>query len=253
MAKVDEYREALRALDEWDEYLLAHSGLPGPRGNLELARAVALEGDLSRFRRYAAYNAGTAPANSAYEFLAFCGVLGMGRLLADGSAHLVPELRIHASDPRWRTREAAAMAVQWWAGSDMHSALAEMRSWASGNLLEQRAAVAGLCEPSLLREPEHAAVVLAILDEVTAGLAEAKHRRSEEFRVLRKALGYCWSVAVAAQPEIGKPALSRWLGSADKDVQWILRENLKKKRLTRMDEAWVACASAHIGEPTPAG
>ena len=64
-------------------------------------------------------------------------------------------------------------------------------------------------------------------------------RRSEEFRVLRQALGYCWSVAVAAQPELGKPAMERWLACPDRDVRWILRENLKKKRLLRMDEVWV--------------
>ncbi len=38
MAKADQYREILRTLDEWDAFLLKESGLPGPRGNLELAQ-----------------------------------------------------------------------------------------------------------------------------------------------------------------------------------------------------------------------
>jgi hypothetical protein len=46
-----------------------------------------------------------------------------------------------------------------------------MTDWARGNPLEQRAAAAALCEPRLLREPEHAAAVLRILDEITARLA----------------------------------------------------------------------------------
>ena len=33
--------------------------------------------------------------------------------------------------------------------------------------------------------------------------------------------------------------MERWLKSADKDVQWIMRENLKKKRLQTMDAVWV--------------
>ena len=48
MTKVDEHRAALRALQDWEPYLLDHSGLPGPRANLELIAAVADEGDERR-------------------------------------------------------------------------------------------------------------------------------------------------------------------------------------------------------------
>lgn len=37
MSKADDYRRKLQTLDSWDAYLLQESGLPGPRGNLELA------------------------------------------------------------------------------------------------------------------------------------------------------------------------------------------------------------------------
>jgi hypothetical protein len=33
--------------------------------------------------------------------------------------------------------------------------------------------------------------------------------------------------------------MEKWLASSDKDIQWIMRENLKKARLARMDAAWV--------------
>ena len=244
MSKVDDYRKILRSRAEWDDYLLAESGLPGPRGNLELARAVAYEGDLVTFRRYATYNAESAPVNSPYEFLAFSGVLGLGRLIAEGNVELVPELRAHASDSRWRTREAVAMAVQWWGDADMPAVLEEMKKWARGNLLERRAAVAALCEPRLLTVPEYVAATVAILDQVTAEVGQEVDRRSESFRALRQGLGYCWSVAVSAGPEIGKPAMERWFTDPDRDVQWIMRENLKKKRLERMDAAWVQHARA---------
>ncbi len=52
MSKAAEYREILRSLADWDPYLLAHSGLPGPRGNLELAEAAVDEGDEARFRHW---------------------------------------------------------------------------------------------------------------------------------------------------------------------------------------------------------
>ena len=110
MSKADEYRTKLRALDNWDSYLLKESGLPGPRGNLELAQVVADEGDLQLFRRYTAYTADEAPVNSPYEFLAFCGIVGLGRLLAEGDTDMLTTLQSYASDPRWRIREAVAMA-----------------------------------------------------------------------------------------------------------------------------------------------
>ncbi len=43
MAKIDEYRTQLRGLKDWKPFLLKASGLPGPRGNLELAHAFCLE------------------------------------------------------------------------------------------------------------------------------------------------------------------------------------------------------------------
>ena len=102
MTKIDTYRQALAGLPDWDAYLLAESGLPGPRGNLELAAAVADAGDEPLFRRYVALDAGTAPANTPAEFLAFCGALGLGRLAAEAAgerrAALLADLRRLAAD-----------------------------------------------------------------------------------------------------------------------------------------------------------
>jgi len=140
------------------------------------------------------------------------------------------------------------MALQRWGDADMAGLLAEMSDWARGNSWEQRAAAAALCEPRLLKNGDHAAAVLRILDEITARLARPAARPlgfSETLRVsdahktLRQGLGYCWSVAVVALPGAGKPLMEKWLASPDPDIRWIMRENLKKKRLARMDAAWV--------------
>jgi len=239
MSKADDYRAKLRTLVIWDTYLLAESGLPGPRGNLELAQAVADEGDADLFWRYAAYSADTAPVNSPYEFLAFCGIVGLGRLLAEGHRELLPILRQHASDQRWRIREAVAMAMQRLGDADMETLIAELHQWSHGSPLEQRAAAASICEPRLLRQPQNAQAALKILDTITVSISIASNRSSDDFLVLRKGLGYCWSVAVAAFPEAGIPAMEKWLVCADKDVRWIMIENLKKNRLVRLDASWV--------------
>ena len=237
--KMDKYRGTLLTLNDWDSYLLKESGLPGPRGNLELVQVVADEGNLELFRRYTAYTADQAPVNSPYEFLAFCGVVGLGRLLAEGNIGLLETLRIHASDPRWRIRGAVAMALQRLGDVSMDQLITAMQKWSKGTPLEQRAAAAALCEPRLLGQAKHARAVLRILDEITATLEQVKNRRSEDFLALRKGLGYRWSVAVVALPNEGKLLMETWLVTADKNVQWVMRENLKKSRLARMDSEWV--------------
>jgi hypothetical protein len=242
MGKVEDYRRRLRELDDWEPVLVAESGLPGPRGNIELAQAVAAEGDRTLFSRFLHYTPTVAPANTPQEFLAFCGVLGLGQLLAQGDRDVLPLLRRHAADPRWRLREAVAMALQRWGDADMGGLLAEMAAWSEGDPLEQRAAAAALCEPRLLGDPDTTRAILQILDQITASVAARLERRSDSFRTLRQGLGYCWSVAVAALPEEGKPLLEKWMDSTDGDIRWILTENLKKARLERMDAAWVAAA-----------
>jgi len=240
MPSLAEYRTQLRSLAEWEPYLLTHSGLPGPRGNLELAHAVALEGSAGQFHRWSGLTPDSAPENTPEVLLAFCGVLGLGRLLALGATGgaasdpaILPRLRTLASDPRWRIREAVATALQLWGDADMPALIAEMTTWAAGNLTEQRAAAAALCEPRLLVHPGSASAVVHLLDAITTDLAEipVAGRKSEPFRILRQALGYCWSVAVAACPETGLPVLQRWLAHPDPDVRWVMRENLRKKRL----------------------
>ena len=88
-------------------------------------------------------------------------------------------------------------------------------------------------------QTQQARAVLGILDQITAGIEQVDNRRSEDFLTLRKGLGYCWSVAVAALPAEGKALMEKWLVKLDKDVRWIMKENLKKRRLVRMDAEWV--------------
>ena len=139
------------------------------------------------------------------------------------------------------------MALQRLGRKDMDLLLQEMERWSRGNLLEKRAAAAALCEPALLVVEHHARSVLQILDRITASLREVENRRSDDFKTLRKGLGYCWSVAVAALPEEGRPMMERWLACDDKDVIWIMKQNLRKKRLARVDAAWVETWKRRLG------
>jgi len=106
MSSRADHLAALQALapTEWRGYLAEHSGLPGPRANLELAQAVADAASAAQIAEFIA---------AEDEFIALCGAIGLGRVLAAGDDPQVEaELRMLAADPRWRVREGVAMALQ---------------------------------------------------------------------------------------------------------------------------------------------
>lgn len=218
----EQYREELRRLKSWEPYLSKHSGLPGPRANLELVAAVVEEGDADRLWRLSA---------SSDEYLALCGTAGLGRIALMEPETVMTWLRELASDPRWRVREAVAMALQRFGREGMPRLIAEMKAWSTGTPYVQRAAVAALCEPALLHAPADVVEVLAILDRITRSLGTATDRKDGGFRVLRQALGYCWSVAAAASPQNARPYIDKWLRSTDADIAWVMRSNLSKARM----------------------
>lgn len=228
MTKVDDYRATLAGLRDWMPYLAANSALPGPRGNLELVAACGEEADVVRAEQLVA---------SGDEFATVCGLVALGRHLGAGDDGHLATLRAHASDERWRVREGVAMAMQRAGDDDPDRAFTIAERWAGDpDPLVRRAAVAAVCEPRLLHDPAYARRALALLDRVTADLARspASERRAPASRTLRQALGYGWSVAVAALPAEGLAAFSRLEASDDPDIAWVVRENHKKKRLRRL-------------------
>lgn len=218
----------LSEVDDWITYLAANSNLPGPRGNLELVAAVGEEADLDRAEALIATHD---------EFSVVCGLVAMGRLFGEGDDSRAQVLRLYAPDPRWRVREGVAMGLQRAGDEDTERAFALMEGWANEpDPLVQRAVVAGVCEPRLLKDPACARRAFAILMQITDSLVAvpADVRRTDPVRTLRQALGYGWSVAVAALPEEGLPLFEQLGQSPDADVAWIVRENRKKKRLARL-------------------
>lgn len=114
-----------------------------------------------------------------------------------------------------------------------------MDDWSKGNPLERRAVVATLCEPILLVNRKNASRVLDIMDKVTASVLDKKKENADDFKALRKGLAYGWSVVVAAQPSIGEARMAKWVSVHQPDIRWIMKQNLRKKRLLKMDEVWV--------------
>ena len=221
-----------RAPDTVPAHLSAHSGLPGPRANLPLADAFAAAAPARLVWEL---------AQSPDEYLAFCGTEALGRLLLDDPAirpDALAALRRAAADERWRVREGAARALQLVGDDDpalLHEVVEEWSGRADAWLA--RAAVAAICEPRLLRTGDAQELALRVCDRATALLLgdaplDADPLRAREaHRVLRQALGYGWSVAIAASPEAGLAAFRALSGSENPDARWIVRSNLTKARL----------------------
>lgn len=237
MSARTDYATALAALPDSDVpgYLTAHSNLPGPRGNLELLAAVGDVGSRDLLLSLAAADD---------EYLRCCGTAGLGRLVVEAHdddaerAALVALLTVRAADPLWRVREGAAMAGQRIGAVDPGLLARLLRDWlATGDPLVARAAVAAVCEPPILRPS--ALLRAAALDTCQAATdllraVPADRRRDDDVRTLRQGLAYCWSVAVAADPEAGLPRFLALAADPDPDIAWVDRQNRSKRRLATL-------------------
>ncbi len=247
----------MQAGEPSEAIVAAESGLPGPRGNLELIAAIADVAESDAMLAWAAEGPDIVGGNEPRTVLVVAGIVGLGRLLADGwggpeeRGDLVERLRVLASDPRWRIREGVAMAIQRWAESKPEAAFLTAEAWAHGEPFVQRASVAAVCEPALLTEPAFARRAVQVVDSVTADLASKSGRRGADIEAVRKALGTAGAWPSWRIPASGRPAFEGWFESTDPTIRWVVRENLKKARLTRLDAAWVARSRALIeDQPT---
>ena len=227
------------------DYLLENSKLPGPRGNLELLYSFSQEADRATSQKCLAYIKEDT-ANSPEEFVGMCGIVSYAVLNKDNVEETIKYLSKYASHGSWRIREAVAIGIQEIAEKKMELVLKSLEPWARGNALEKRAVVAALCEPKLLSDQKVNQQILKILETITQCFASLD-KLTEEEKILRKSLGYGWSVLIVALPEAGKKSFQAYLKNKNKHINWIVKENLKKNRLLKMDKEWVDSMAAALG------
>lgn len=235
-------QEWIQNRESWpllEEYLQLRSGLPGPRANLELAARFA--------RGYAraeisdtAWILLTGWAEDPGEYLPFCAVQACAAhySFADSlrRSRIKQMLKQAMNDARWRVRESAAIGLQY-VGEYNFPVLQELLdSWRpEATMLEQRAFLAGLAHPPLLKSKDQAQYSLGLAAEITDGILEGRAAGydPEHFRVLSKGLEYSLSLFVAAEPEAGFAMLDRLAASGDDRMIRIVKSNLSKSRLSK--------------------
>lgn len=255
-----------------EDYLIDHSHLPGPRADLELIAAFADEvgalcagPDLSLNRSYVALEwllrellnryppavFGGDP-DSPLQMPQICSAVALGEWAA-AFLHIeagVATLLDLAGSPLWRVREAVAMGLQRLLARRWTGTVRRLRRRAlDATAYEWRAIVAGIAEPPLLANSTRAQDALDLHYAALAYLRSlpAGSRASDPVRTLRQALGYSVSVVVAATPEPGFAQMWAWAAWRDPDVTWVLRENLKKKRLARWPDQVEAVQKTILG------
>lgn len=233
-------------------YLREQSRLPGPRANLELVNslssilAVLTSEQPDNVRSLLNYlisdERQRVVSNTPAEFVILCGIVAFGECAATQPkwrSETFELLDKYACSTCWRVREGVAIAFQRLLAPASQETISYLMILATlGNYFQQRAAIAAVAEPTLLHTPDIVSAALSIqyvlLERLR--LAPASDRKREDFRALRQALGYTVSVITAASPEKGFALMRDCATWGDSDINWILRENLKKKRLAKFVE-----------------
>ncbi|CAH1190575.1 hypothetical protein PAECIP111892_00252 [Paenibacillus auburnensis] len=236
------FQEWIENREHWpllEGYMQDNSGLPGPRANLELAAG------------FARYFADSMISDTAWvllcswvdapdEFLAFCAVQACGAHYAfadDQRRRLVERvLKAAMNAAGWRVREAAAIGLQSLGEADFRLLTQLLDGWREdATLLEQRAFVAALAHPPVLKNRDHVLYALDLAAGITDGILHgaAKGCDPEHFRVLSKGLEYSLSLFAAAEPEEGFALLRRLAESGDARMMKIVKSNLGKTRLSK--------------------
>lgn len=245
------FQQWINDKEQWEQlaaYMRQESNLPGPRSNLGLAESFAqLYGHsavtetawelLVAWANIAEVDAGT---NDPSEFLPFCAVCAAGAHYgyAKEERRRVIQAMIQSAmnNSRWRVREAAAMAMQNIGEFDFALLRQLLDTWrVDANMLEQRAFVAALAHPPLLKEQENIRYCLnlasGIMEELLSSAGVPSDR--EHYRVLSKGLEYSLSVFVASEPEAGFAMLRHFAESSDARISKIVKSNLGKARLSK--------------------
>jgi hypothetical protein len=231
-------------LNGLESFLINHSNLPGPRANLALAAATVdllptagIDWAVETVSIWGGIDPERASGNDPQTMLPFVAAQAAGELWWAANPvqrnQLDEILHRAANDSRWRVREGVAMAFQSIGMADFDQLRTLLTRWVDRpTLLEWRAVVAGLAEPALMTQSDRPAYGLDLgMRAFNALMAvQAPNRKDDDAQALRKALGYAFSVFLAANLS-GFSRLEEIARVNDKDAGWVVRENLKKSRI----------------------
>jgi len=218
--------------------LMSNSKLPGRRANLELMWQFSKKATKNEIESCLSYK-GCDLDNTPEEFVVMCGVLGFCVRNKNNPQFALKGIEEFANSSSWRVREASAMGIQELLTLSAEDVLQILDEWSSRNERYKRCIIAGLCEPKNLKSKDVLENAFYYLGKFTEGFDSIATKLTEDQKILRKALGYAWSVAMVEDLDQGKSLFERFVESENKNIRWIVKNNLKKNRLQKIDITWV--------------
>jgi hypothetical protein len=212
-----------------ERFIIENSNLPGPRANLELAFALSeIYENIDVLKKWTEIGTDQADVNDPRSFLPFCAAVSLGRLYPKTKdKEILRILTKMASDDRWRIREAVTFGFQRIGENDFSDLRRIFSEWLpKSNNREKRSILVSLAHPQFL-DRNTSLFCFGILENVFKNM-----ERDDDFDILKKGLEFTLSVYVAANPEYGFSFIERWIGK-DKDIDEIIKSNLKKNRLLK--------------------
>ncbi|MBK8945768.1 MAG: hypothetical protein IPM32_10945 [Ignavibacteriae bacterium] len=235
MSKIEDLKTRLLPLisnhKKLEKFLIENSNLPGPRANLELLFALSeVYEDFDTILEWSKISEEQADTNAPKSFLVVCSLVCMGRIYTKNNDKKIIEiLKEQSNDKRWRIREGVTFGLQIIGESNFNELVEIIDNWIKDSSnLEKRAILVSLAHPKFLNK-ENAIYCFNIADQI---LSELKN--DEDYTVLKKGLEFTISVFVAANDVLGFEFLEKWIGKSDV-IDRIIKENLKKKRVKRID------------------
>ncbi|UCE13997.1 MAG: HEAT repeat domain-containing protein [Candidatus Heimdallarchaeota archaeon] len=229
------------------DYFTNNSNLPGRRANIEMATAfseVVEESSVDDIdtlwnfcEELIKITPIDAPTNDPNEILPFCGTKALGSIgvvTENYYPKIIAYLKDLSNDPRWRMREAVGMAIQKLLINNSQKLLDELEEWiVNDNWLEMRAVAAGIAHPRVLEKNNLGFFALQLHKDIFEAILNSTERKSDNFKILRKGLCYTLSVVTQAVPDEGFAYMKQLVTYNDRDINLIIRENLKKNRLKK--------------------
>jgi len=260
---MDERKAAEGLASSWDrlpvdgspgsltEFLIANSGLPGPRGNLTLAaeasRLIAMDWATKK-RILKGLIIGWSASGD--EYLMFVAHSAIGHVLSGNPEEMewaVPILYEANFSPLWRAREGVTFALEALLEDRVDLALSLIDEWCKRrDPIVVRNSIVALAHPTQLRRNHAQLDALERYNGIGMEIVAKAIDPGDDVKMLAKSLGF--TISVAAEADEGYlDEFEKWIDGNVKTWRSIIKKNLTKARIAKKYPARIKALFKRLG------
>lgn len=234
--------------DNLERYILTHSNLPGKMANLTLISLIADIMDAnpsiaeSWFPTLRTWFDAKADGNNAETILLLTALESFGAIYHHSTKEqhfeITAQLKNSLNNERWRVREIVTESYKRIGLSSYEELITQFEVILSEKItpLEMRGLLATVAHPELLHSEQQlifSQKIMTLAFNFYMDLDLTKFTKEDKL-VLKKGLSFAPSVIVSKNPKEGFLFFDTLVTTQDKDITRIVKENLKKKRLSNV-------------------